>query len=239
MIFAAEHSDRRRAAPKRGAITKCARRAANIGARAVRALVVSALLAGGVSVKSVQAQDPRLAARLDKATLTAVTAVIDSARVAKLPTAPLVDKALEGAARGSEGGRIVNAVHQLSARMATSRGVLGGSASADEIKSAAAALDAGVGERDLARVHAACGKRPVTMPLAVLTDLIGRSVPIPTATNVVLQLARSGAADADLALFQRNVRADIDRGADPGVAATTRARGFVVRTAPAPAKPSE
>ena len=209
------------------------------GARAVRALVVCALLAGSASVESARAQDPRLAARLDKTTLTAVTAVIDSARAAKLPTAPLVDKALEGAARGSEGARIVNAVHQLSVRMATSRGVLGASASSDEIKSAAAALDAGVGERDLARVHAACGKRPVTMSLAVLTDLIGRSVPIPTATNVVLQLARSGARDADLALFQRNVRADIDRGADPGVAATTRARGLVVRTTAAPPKPSE
>jgi hypothetical protein len=123
--------------------------------------------------------------------------------------------------------------------MTTARGVLGPSASADEIKVGAAALDAGVGERDLARVHAASGKRAVTMPLAVLADLIGRDVPIPTATNVVLQLARSGAKDADLALFQRNVRADIDRGADPSVAATTRARGFVARTVPAAAKPPE
>jgi hypothetical protein len=203
----------------------------------VRALLALMLLAGVTPLRSVRAQDPRLAARLDKATLTAVSAVIDSARAAKLPTAPLVDKALEGAARGSESGRIVNAVHQLSARMATSRGVLGASASADEIKSAAAALDAGVGERDLARVHAACGKRPVTMSLAVLADLIGRNVPIPTATNVVLQLARSSISDSDLALFQRNVRADIDRGADPGVAATTRARGLVVRTTPP--KPAE
>lgn len=208
-------------------------------ARAVRALLVSALLTGSAAFRALHAQDPRLVARLDKVTLTAVSAVIDSARAAKLPTAPLVDKALEGAARGSEGGRIVNAVHQLSARMATSRAVLGASASADEIKSAAAALDAGVGDRDLARVHAACGKRPVTMSLAVLTDLIGRSVPVPTATNVVLQLARSGVADPDLALFQRNVRADIDRGADPGVAATTRARGLVVRTTPTAPKPSE
>jgi hypothetical protein len=77
------------------------------------------------------------------------------------------------------------------------------------------------------------------MSFAVLTDLIGRGVPIPTATNTVLQLARSGTKDADLALFQRNVRADIDRGAAPSVAATTRARGLVVRTTPATAKPPE
>ena len=204
-----------------------------------RAFAVWALLIGGAAASDLRAQDARLAARLDQTTLVAVNALIDSARVAKLPTAPLVDKALEGAARGSEGGRIVNAVHQLSVRMTTARGVLGASATADEIKVAAAALDAGVGERDLARLHSASGKRPVTMSLSVLTDLIGRSVPIPTATNVVLQLARSGVKDADLALFQRNVRADIDRGADPSVAATTRARGLVARTAPAATKPSE
>jgi hypothetical protein len=76
------------------------------------------------------------------------------------------------------------------------------------------------------------------MPLFVLTDLIAREVPIPTATDLVLQLARAGVKDGDLSLFQRNVRADIDRGADPTVAATTRARGLVLRNA-APSKPSE
>ena len=189
--------------------------------------VAAALLV--VAASSAAAQDSRLAARLDKATFGAVNAIVDSARVAKLPTAPLIDKALEGVARGSDGGKIVLAVHQLSMRMASAKRVLGGAASPDEIKAAAAAIDAGVSERDLARLRAASGKHPVTMPLAVLTDLIGRDVPVPTATNLVLQLARSGVKDSDLALFQRNVRADIDRGADPTAAATTRARGLVSR----------
>ncbi len=53
------------------------------------------------------------------------------------------------------------------------------------------------------------------MPLAVFTDLVGRGVPVQTATSIVIQLSRSGVKDQDLATFQRNVRADIDRGADP------------------------
>jgi hypothetical protein len=77
------------------------------------------------------------------------------------------------------------------------------------------------------------------MPLAVLTDLIVRDVPIATATSLVVQLARSGVKDPELALFQRNVRADIDRGADPSVAATTRARGLVLRSSGPGNKPSE
>lgn len=186
-----------------------------------------------------RAQDARLAQRLDKPTYVAVNAIVDSARHAKLPTAPLVDKALEGAAKGSDGPKIVLAVHQLSLRMTSARRVLGTTSSADEIKAAATALDAGVSERDLERVKSAVGKRPATMPLLVLTDLVGRQVPIATATSLVVQLARSGAKDSDLALYQRNVRADIDRGADPTVAATTRVRGLVARGNPQTTKPAQ
>jgi hypothetical protein len=183
-------------------------------------------------------QDVRLQARLDKPTMVAVNAIVDSARVAKLPTAPLVDKALEGAAKGSDGTKIVAAVHQLSVRMGSAKRVLGATATSDEIKAAAAAIDAGVSVRDLARLRAAAAKRPVTMPLAVLSDLIGQGVPIPSATELVVQLAKSGVRDTDLALFQSNVRSDIGRGADPTVAASTRVRGLVLRSGPAP-KPSE
>ena len=62
-----------------------------------------------VVARALFAQDARLAARLDKPTLLAVNAIVDSARVSKLPTDMLVDKALEGAAKGSEGPNIVTA----------------------------------------------------------------------------------------------------------------------------------
>jgi hypothetical protein len=199
----------------------------------VRSLVALLCVAPGVL-----AQDARLSARLDKPTLTAVTAIVDSARVSKLPTAPLIDKALEGAAKGSDGQNIVIAVHQLSVRMGSAKRTLASNATPDEINAAASALDVGISVRDLTRLRAAAGKRPLTVLLAVLTDLVGEKVPIATATNLVLQLARSGVKDADLALFQRNVRSDVDQSADPTVAATTRARGLVARGGP-PAKPSE
>jgi hypothetical protein len=202
-------------------------------ARLVAALTLALPIAGRLA-----AQDSRLAARLDKPTFTAVNAIIDSARVAKLPTAPLIDKALEGAAKGSDGSKIIVAVHQLSSRLGSAKRVLGANVTSDEIKAAAGAIDVGVSQRDLARIRGASGKRLVTMPLAVVTDLIGRGVPIPTATDLVVQMARSGVRDSDLTLFQRNVRADIDRGADPTIAATTRARGLVLRTTPTN-KPAE
>jgi hypothetical protein len=201
--------------------------------------VTRTLLALTLFASPAIAQDIRLQARLDKPTMLAVNAIVDSARVAKLPTAPLVDKALEGAAKGSDGPKIIAAVHQLSVRMGSAKRVLGPTVTSDEIKAGAGAMDAGVSVRDLARLRAAAGKRPVTMPLAVLSDLIGEAVPIPTATNLVLQLAKSGIKDQDLELFQRNVRSDIGRGADPTVAATTRVRGLVLRTGTPGNKPAE
>ena len=186
----------------------------------------------------VLAQDARLSARLDKPTLAAVTAIVDSARISKLPTAPLIDKALEGAAKGSDGDNIIIAVHLLSVRMGSAKRALASNPTPDEISAAASAMDVGISVRDLARLRAAAGKRTLTQPLAVLTDLVGQKVPIPTATDLVLQLARTGVKDPELVLFQRNVRADVDHGADPTVAATTRTRGLVARGGP-PAKPSE
>lgn len=132
----------------------------------VRRALIALTLAAHAAVSL--AQDPRLAARLDKSTLRVVNAIVDSARVAKLPTAPLVDKALEGSAKGYHGDNITSAVHQLYVRMGSAKRAIGPSATADEIKSASDALDAGVSARDIARLRSASGKRPVTMPLAVL-----------------------------------------------------------------------
>lgn len=200
-------------------------------------VVARSLLALPLFAYSAFGQDVRLEARLDKPTMIAVNAIVDSARIAKLPTAPLVDKALEGAAKGSAGQKIIAAVQQLSIRMGLAKRMLGSAATSDEIKAGAGAIEAGVSARDLARLRAAAGQHPVTMLLAVLSDLIGQAVPVPTATNVVVQLARSGVKDPDLAQFQRNVHGDISRGADPGVAATTRARGLVLRTGGTGARP--
>lgn len=182
-----------------------------------------------------RAQDPRLAARLDPVTWRAVVAIMDSARAARLPTQPLADKALEGAGKGADGARIVTAVRSLAAEMRSARNALGASSSADEIKAGANALHAGVPPAELARLRAAGGKRLLTMPLAVESDLVARDVPILVAADLVVRLTEAGVHDADFALFQRNVRIDIDRGADPSTAATTRARGTMLHASARPA----
>jgi hypothetical protein len=191
--------------------------------------LVAVLLVAGRGTAS--AQDSRLFARLDERTRLAVQAVIDSARSDKLPTEPLINKALEGNEKGADGARIIAAVRGLAAELRTSKQALGASAHADEVTAGAHALHAGVAARDLRRLKAAAGRRHVTVPLIVVTDLVARAVPPPAAARLVIGLTESGVRDDQLTTFQRDVSHDIERGADPVSAASARARG--VRAPPA------
>lgn len=175
--------------------------------------------------------DGRLA-RLDSTTRLVVAAVVDSARKTRLPTEPLVDKALEGAQKGAEGTRIVSAVRGLYAELRSARAALGVGAATDEINAGANALHAGMPMRTLTQLRSVsqhAGRARVTLPLTVYTDLIARKVPPAVASDVVLSLARAGLRDGDYAMFQRNVRLDIENGADAATAAQTRARGAALR----------
>jgi hypothetical protein len=174
--------------------------------------------------------DVRLS-RLDSSTRVAVGAFVDSARKVRLPTEPLVDKALEGSQKGADDDRIVTAVRGLFAELRTAKGALGAGASTDEINAGANALHAGLPMTNLAQLRAAsqrAGRARVTLPLTVATDLVARGVPVGVASDVVLSLAKAGLRDADFTMFQRNVRLDIERGADAATAAQTRARGAVL-----------
>src|SRR4051794_28553341 len=198
----------------------------------MRAVVVivgaSCVILVSFSRASAQGDGDSRLGRLDPTTRVAVAAVVDSAKKTRLPTEPLVDKALEGAQRGADGVRIVTAVRGLYAELRTARAALGSGASADEINAGANALHAGVPMRYLAQLRSASqrsGRPRATLPLAVTTALVGRGVPAATATEVVLSLARAGLRDADYSVFQRNVRLDIEHGGDAAAAAQTRARG--------------
>lgn len=172
--------------------------------------------------------DPRLGQRLDARTLSAVSAIVDSARTAALPTEPLVNKALEGLAKKANGERIAVAVRGLAQRLGAARGALGSTARESELVSGAGALQAGVAASTLARLRSVRPAESVALPLVVLTDLIARGVPADTASSTIVALAGSGADDATFAELRRDVEQDITEGARPASAVTLRARGVLV-----------
>ncbi|HEX6965883.1 MAG TPA: hypothetical protein VF166_08780, partial [Gemmatimonadaceae bacterium] len=142
-----------------------------------------------------------------------------------LPTTPLIEKALEGASKRATSARIVAAVRALRADLGAARAALGTASSEEEIVAGASALRAGVDATTLGQLRAERPGHALTVPLAVLTDLIARGVPVDTAAEVVASLERRGAPDGDFVALRGNVERDVRAGALPAVAAAVRAHG--------------
>jgi hypothetical protein len=185
-----------------------------------RALYFCGLAVAVFAAREAAAQGDRLLRRLDSTTYAQVQAAIDSARAAGLPIEPLVARALEGASKNAAGARIVAAVHRLARDLAGAKSALGDGASAAELEAGASALRAGVAPAALAELRESRPKQELTVPLAVLSDLVARGVPADTAATFVLAIAT--ASDEQYVAFQRNVERDIALGAPPIAAASVR-----------------
>lgn len=192
------------------------------------------MLAMLLVMTQVAVQDPRLE-RLDPETRSLVVSVVDSARLAGLPSEPLIQRALEGATKRAPSPRIVAAVRRLATDLGTARGALGTQATTPELEAGVAALRAGAGPQVLTQLRDA-RRPPLTMALAVLADLVTSGVPVDSASAIVLAAAAT-ARDADLVEFRRAVERDIALGAPPGTAASIRALNTGIRAADGPQTP--
>ncbi|HLB82873.1 MAG TPA: hypothetical protein VJJ54_07265 [Gemmatimonadales bacterium] len=185
--------------------------------RGLGPLVAATLVAAAAAA---QQRDSRLE-RLDSTTRPVVAALVDSARAAALPTEPLVQRALEGATKRATGDRIIAAVRRLALDLDRARDALGSTASPPELTAAAAALRAGAPPAILTALRRV-RRESLTVPLAVLTDLVATGVPVDSAAAAVLSLAAK-ARDTDLVEFRRTVERDIALGAPPASATAAAA----------------
>jgi len=195
--------------------------------RRVMALLVLAFAARSVAgAQNVEpaTRDLDPLGRLTDASRYQIELILDSARVAGLPTAPLESKALEGISKRVDSRRIVVAVRMVFRSLRDARSVLGEHASPDELNAAASALRVGLTRAELAHLAQTRREKAITAPLVVLSDLITRGVPRDTASQTILQLWQRGAADDDFLGLWRGVERDIVSGTDPGVALLNRAR---------------
>ena len=192
-----------------------------------RVVLVIALLA---AARPAAAQEARLESRMDAQTYQAVRMIIDSARKAGLPTRPIEDKALEGASSGAPGPTIISATREFTAQLGTASAALGKKTRTGELRAAVGAIDAGVPSRDLIRIRAAADPkdRSIATALTVMGDIVVRGVPVATASNLVISLLRAKVKDPALLEFDRAVRSDLAKGADPATAAAARAKGTIL-----------
>jgi len=183
-----------------------------------------------------QSRDPLV--RLEPTVRYAVEVLIDSARLAGLPTAPLHSKVLEGISKRADDRKILFEVRKAFRSLRDARAALGPKVSTDELIAAAGALRVGITQAELAHLARSRQDKILTVPLVVLTDLVDRGVPRDTASVTIFQLFQRGAGDDDFLGLWRGVERDIVSGTDPGEALLNRAREVPARGPPPVSTPA-
>jgi hypothetical protein len=164
---------------------------------------------------------------LDSATAAAIAPVIEQARAAKLPTAPLYAKAREGQVQRVPGPRIEVAVRALADRMRAANDALAPDASEQELSAAAEAIKNGVGHETLVAMRKAGGDGSLAVPLGVLTSLILRGVPVEKASMQVVNLLQRGAVGSNFIALDESVRQDVAAGRPPDESLDLRLKGII------------
>ncbi|HEX9705890.1 MAG TPA: hypothetical protein VGA20_11635 [Gemmatimonadales bacterium] len=142
-----------------------------------------------------------------------------------VPVDPLVQKAIEGSAKGVPAARVVAALEVLARRLESSLVALRG-AGVDEpdagtVEAGAFALGTGIGERELGQL--ARLSRPPHTPEATLRvagALAALGVPHAQTVELVAQAIDDGGSAADVVNLPAQVQAGIGRGLTPGQAAS-------------------
>jgi len=199
------------------------------------------LLRGGAGLIAIlashaaaQATDPL--AKLDPTSRFAVESMIDSARVAGLPSKVLWSRAAEGIAKEIDGRQIVKKVRERFTALKDARAVLG-HVSDDELDAAAVLLEAKVKPEALTPFRNSARGRSTLTALTVLGDLVSRGVPRDDALSAISKYWMGGASEADFMGLFRGVESDILQGLNPGAALQNRVREFPGR-APSSIKPT-
>ena len=208
--------------------------------RIIACSLTLALAAAGLAAQ--QDVRARLEGRVPAAVSAAVVTAAATAAAQGLPVDPLVQKALEGAAKGVPAERVILAVQELASRLSTAAGALrdGGveSPAGAMIEAGAFALTAGLSAqqvRDVAAVSVPPYDPATSLRVAGTLAAIG--VPGAQAVEVVSTSIQAGLTQAEVAALPNSIQTRMARGATPAQAAAgqTRAAGARPATPGSPA----
>ncbi|MFI5239583.1 MAG: hypothetical protein ACHQQP_07205 [Gemmatimonadales bacterium] len=178
------------------------------------ALLVSgmAVMAGAQGTASLAQLDGRASASLRAQ----ITSLADSLTRADLPTAPIVDKTLEGISKGASEQRIMIAVRGVAVDLGIARRALGPS-SDYELASAVAALRAGATPDALVALRRSLPGRSLVVPMSVLASLLVDGAPSTSAVKAVVAVAKQR-DDSTLLAYGQAVSRDMASGVAPTTA---------------------
>jgi hypothetical protein len=176
----------------------------------------------------------QLNGRVPAGVIQAAQVLADSAVLAGVPVSPLVQKALEGAAKNIPADRVIAALQTLFSREVTALGALrqGGVTSPDAagVEGASFAMGAGLSASDVTTIARAGGTvyaASTTMRVAGTLAAVG--VPAAGTVRLVSAALAAGVAPGDLGTFPGSVESAVARGMTPAQAAEGLARATQAR----------
>jgi hypothetical protein len=162
--------------------------------------------------------------RVSRAIAPEIDAIARDAGARGLPVEPLVQKAIEGEAKGVSSDRIIVAVRALAGRLDQARAALAGAGiskpTPEAIESGADALNAGLSAnevRGLGRISRSPYDPEITLRVAATLSALG--VPGEQGVRLLEQRIQAGRGPDALMQLPGEVQMDIARGASPGEAA--------------------
>lgn len=160
---------------------------------------LSLLLACVAAVLPLSAQDGnhRLEGRVPEAARPAIDSIIALAVAESLPTEPLVQKALEGSAKGVPPDRLVTAVRRglqqlRDARMIVARAVPGHPVPEGDVAAVAAALARGLSPEIIERLLTLAPNEPPVPALHAAADLVAHGFNPDSATDLLVEAHNKG-----------------------------------------------
>jgi len=219
----------------------------------VKTLCVSLLLAICSTASSAQDVTARLAGRVSPEVAALVQQLATSAAARGLPVDPLIQKAIEGSAKGVPADRVAIALRAVSGQLDAAAAALqqaGAAPDTDAIAAGAFALNAGLSDQDVTTL--AQVSRPsssVAATLRVASTLAAMGVPAAQTVALVTQVIEAGGSTAEVLALPADVMAGVSRGhgrgrdVTPAEAAAGLSRAAAARanapgqTKPKPGKP--
>ena len=190
------------------------------------ALVLGTTVAGGLGAQDVQV---RLDRRVSPEVQQAVRSIAADAAAHGLPVDPLVQKAIEGGAKGVPGDRVIAAVRALAGRLAEAKEAVSeagvAAPSGDVVEGGADALNAGLSKGQVGElVRVSRPPQDPALTLRVAATLAALGVPATQAIQLVQGMISAGRSPSDLLGLPGQVQAGVARGATPAQAAAGLAR---------------
>jgi hypothetical protein len=189
-------------------------------------------LALALAARHARAQDSLTFKGADRETRAALAKILSEASARGLPSEHIVSKVQFALVVHAPPARILETAQAVADRLDAARDAIASDTLSADIEAGEEALSFKISKDILTRIHRAAPKRPIAVPIGLLTQLVANAVPAEHAGEIVIKMVRGGFAPKQFADLGNDVNSDVQRGARGAESAEIRLRGLTPLLSP-------